>query len=242
MRAMFFAVILAASTAWADKPFHAKGKYYETCACAVSCPCATNQFLPTEGHCDAVMAFHFDKAAVGKVKLDGLNLAVVMKSPKDQKVVDAFAKGDMDHFAIYIDEKANDAQRAAFPELMQGMFGKMEIKNAKAPAFVPITLEGDKETQKIDVDGGRLTADIVNIKIGETQRAGKTVPKHIKMEGVVPFPWVKNVTQGKSNSFHYEDGDTKWDYKDRNAFFGEFATKGKVAMAPKAGEKKEEPE
>src|SRR5262252_4623343 len=63
-------------------PYAASGHYYETCACAVSCPCATNEFLPTEGHCDAVMLFHLDKANVGKTKMDGLNVAVVLKSPK----------------------------------------------------------------------------------------------------------------------------------------------------------------
>ena len=52
------------------------------------------------------------------------------------------------------------------------------------------------------------------------------MPKHITMDGVVPFPWMGKVTQGKSKTFHYADGATKWDYKDRNAFFGEFTTKG----------------
>ena len=70
--------------------YTATGHYYETCACAVSCPCGTTEFLPTEGHCDALMFFHFDKASVGKTKLDGLNLAVVLKSPQNQKIFDAF--------------------------------------------------------------------------------------------------------------------------------------------------------
>ena len=34
--------------------YDVKGHYYETCGCAVSCPCATGEFLPTEAHCDAV--------------------------------------------------------------------------------------------------------------------------------------------------------------------------------------------
>jgi len=39
------------------------------------------------------------------------------------------------------------------------------------------------------------------------------------------------VTQGKSKLFHYADGAIKWDYKDRNAFFGEFTTKGTIETA-----------
>jgi len=211
--------------------FDAKGKYYETCACAVSCPCGTNEFLPTEGHCDAVMTFHLDHASVGKTKMDGLNFAVVLKSPNNQKVLDAMSKGDMDHFAIYLDDKANKAQREAFPQLIAGMFGKMDIKNAKTPAFEAISLVANADSAKIDIGDGKLVADLVNIKIGETKHGGKTTAKRIKLDGVVPFPWVTGVTQGKSKVFHYADGQTQWDYKDRNAYFGVFSTSGTLVAA-----------
>jgi hypothetical protein len=209
-----------------------KGHYYETCGCNVSCPCATNEFLPTEGHCDALMMFHFDKATVGKTKMDGLNMAVVLMSPKNRKILDAFAKGEMDHFAVYLDDKASEAQRKAFPQLIEGMFGKMEIKGAKEPAFVPIVLTSDGETAKVDIGGGKLVADIENIKVGETKAGTKVTAKHIKLEGAVPFAWMGPVTQGRSHAFHYVDGPVKWDYKDRNAFFGEFAHKTMLAAAP----------
>jgi hypothetical protein len=224
------AIQFLSAAAWAES-FSVKGKYYETCACAVSCPCGTGEFKPTEGHCDAVSLFHIDKGSVGKTHLDGLNVAIVLKSPQDQVVFTAFSKGEMDHFAVYLDEKATEAQRAAFPKLLEGMFGKLEVKNAKPPAFVPIKVESDGQTATIEVGSGKLTAAIVNIKIGEEKHGKKTVAKRIKLEGVVPFPFVKNVTQGKSTSFHYEDGDTKWDYKERNAYFADFATKGKLAAA-----------
>jgi hypothetical protein len=210
-----------------------KGHYYETCDCAVSCPCATAKFNPTDGHCDAVSFLHLDKAMVGKTKLDGLNLAVVIKSPKGQKVADAMSKGEMDHFAVYFDEKASEEQRKAFPDLMAALFGKVEIKNAKPPVFVPMTLESDGENAKFTI-ADKLTADIENIQVGETKFGNKTVPKHIKLEGAVPFPWMGPVTQGRSRSFHYADGATKWDYKDRNAYFGEFTHKATLAAADAA--------
>jgi hypothetical protein len=210
-----------------------KGHYYETCGCNVSCPCAA-MMLPTEGHCDAVMMFHLDKASVGKTKLDGLNLAIVLKSPKNQKVMEAFSKGEMDHFAVYLDDKATPEQRTAFPQLMEGMFGKMEMKGAKPPEFVPIVLTSDGEQAKIDIGNGKLTGDIENIKIGETKTGAKTTAKHIKLDGVVPFPWMTVETQGKSRAFHYADGPVKWDYKERNAFFGEFAHHTTLAAATPA--------
>src|SRR5262245_21199934 len=111
------AVLLSGTVAFAKggTAVDVKGHYYETCDCAVSCPCATAKFNPTEGHCDAVSFFHLDKASVGKTKLDGLNLALVIKSPKGQKVVEAMTKGEMDHFAVYFDDKATEEQRKALP-------------------------------------------------------------------------------------------------------------------------------
>jgi hypothetical protein len=208
-----------------------KGKYYETCGCKVSCPCATNEFLPSEGHCDAMMFFHLDKASVGATKLDGFNLVAVLKSPQNRKIMEAFQKGEMDHFAFYFDDKATEEQRKAIPQLMEAMFGKMEIKGAKAPVFVPIKLTAEGDTATVDVAGGKLTADIVNIKVGETKNGAKIESKHIGLDGAVPFPWVVKTTQGKSNSFHYVDGPVKWDYKDRNAFFGEISHKATLAAA-----------
>jgi len=216
----------------------AKGKYYETCGCAVSCPCGTGEFLPTENHCDAVMVFHFDKASYGKTKLDGLNVVGVLRSPKSQKVLEAFMKGEMDHFAIYLDDKATDEQKAAIGPFLDALLGKMEIKGAKAPAFVPIKLDVNGDEAKIDIANGKLTADIVELALpSETKEGKKQTAKRYEIKGAAPFPFIPMVNQGKSKSFHYADGPVKWDYKDRNAFFADFATKGSAA-APEAPAKK----
>src|SRR5437016_659873 len=95
---LFLLLTTCAAFARTGTPVAAKGKYFETCGCKVSCPCGTNKFLPTEGHCDAVMLFQMEKANVGRTRLDGLRFAVVIKSPKDRKVNEAFSKGEMDHF------------------------------------------------------------------------------------------------------------------------------------------------
>lgn len=231
---MTFATLASAA---GKTPWTASGHYYETCACKVSCPCATNHFMPNADQCDAVMLFDFDKASVGKTKLDGMRFAVVARFPKNKKVLESFGKGELDHFAVYIDDKLTPEQRAAVPQFMEGLLGKMEIKGAKAPSFVPITFTREGDIAKADIGKGMLTAEMENIKIGETKHGAKITPKYITMDGVVPFPWMGQVTQAKSKSFRYVDGKIKWDYKDRNSFFGEFKTKGAlepVAPAPAA--------
>jgi hypothetical protein len=208
-----------------------KGHYYETCDCAVSCPCATTKFKPTDNHCDAMMFFHLDKASVGATKLDGLNMAFVMKSPKDRLVMEAFSKGELDHWAVYLDDKTTEDQKKVIPQLMEAMFGKMEIKGGKPPVYVPIKLVTEGDSAKVDVAGGKLTADIERIKVGETKAGDKVTPKYISLDGAVPFPWMGAVQQGQSHGFHYADGAIKWDYKDRNAYFGEFTHKASLPAA-----------
>jgi hypothetical protein len=233
MKRMMAVVLLLGGAAFAEGKGAAaggtkvdvKGHYYETCGCKVSCPCATGMFKPSETHCDAVSFLHIDKGMVGKTKMDGLNVAVVFRSPADTIVLDAFNKHESDHFAVYLDDKASDEQKKAFPMMLGALFGTDEMKGAKPPAFAPITLTADEENAKMVV-GDKMTAEIVNIKIGETKMGGKSVAKHIMLEGAVPFPWMGKETQGKSVSFHYADGPIKWDYKDRNAYFGDFKYAG----------------
>src|SRR5262249_48051134 len=134
----------------------------------------------------------------------------------------------------YLDDKASEEQKAALPQLLGGLFGPMNIKNAKAPAFVPIKLDVAGDVARLDVGSGKMTAEIENIKIGETKTAKGTEPKRYKIDGAAAFPWVTGITQGKSHSFKYSDGATKWDYKDRNAFFGVINAKGTVAAAEPA--------
>lgn len=217
--------------------YEVKGKYYETCACTVSCPCAANKFVPTEGHCDAVMLVAIDKGQAGGVSMDGLKIVVVIKSPQGRVFKEAFGKGDMDLMSIYLDDKANEKQRAAMPRLLGGLFGTAEVKNTKAPVFVPISFEATGDVAKFGVAGGtKLAAEIENLDLaGETKHAAKTGAKksRISLTNSAPFPWITDLTQGFSHSFKYDDYGTKWEYKDRNAFFGVFNTKGTLPAEKK---------
>jgi hypothetical protein len=174
------------------------------------------------------------------VALDGLNIALVIKSPQGEKVNDALKKGKMDLLSVYLDEKANEKQREALPRLLGALFGTSPVEGAKPPAFAPISLavKGDVATIQI-AEGKKLSAEIENVDVGdETKLAAKkgaASSKRIALTNTAPFPWVGGITQGYSHRFTYDDYDTKWDYKDRNAFFGTFHSKGTL---PKEPEKK----
>lgn len=217
----------------AGKPvtYSLQGKYYETCACMVSCPCPSNATLPTGGeHCDAISLFHVDKGMVNQTKIDGINFAIVLRSPKGAKVLDSFEKGEMDLFTLYFDDKANDAQKQALGMVMPALFGTKEIKGSKPPQWAPMSLTVDGDTAKFNIDGGKkLAFEIQNIKLpGKTKEGAPMKPgsDRIELTNTAPFPWVGHITQGIGSKFHYDDLGSKWDYEGRNAFFGTFDAKG----------------
>ena len=71
---------------------------------------------PTEGVCDVALAFHIDRGSYGDVALDGLNLALVGHVPGPM------ADGNWS-IAVYIDERASDAQAGALVAIFGGAEG-----------------------------------------------------------------------------------------------------------------------
>jgi hypothetical protein len=226
------AVVAAETKAPATANAYAvRGHYYETCACAVSCPCASN-LKPTEPHCDAAMLFHFDQGNVGATALDGLNIVGVIRSPEGAVVNEAMEKGEMDLMTFYFDDRATPPQREAIGKLMPALFGATQPKGFKPPQFVPIKVDVQGDVTKLDVGPGKLAFEIENLSTGaDTKLAAKGKPaarKRVTLTNTAPFPWVGDVTQGRSRVFDYNDLGTQWHYAGRNAFYSTFATKGAV--------------
>ncbi len=97
------------------------GDYFENCNCDVVCPCLFSPnppmtSSPTEGHCDVGFGFHIDRGTYGGVALDGLNAAIVGRSPGP------LAEGNLS-VALYLDERANAGQREALQAILSGGAG-----------------------------------------------------------------------------------------------------------------------
>lgn len=208
-----------------------KGRYYETCACMVSCPCASN-LKPTEAHCDAAMVFHVERGSVGATALDGLNIVGVIRSPEGAVVNEAMKKGEMDLMTFYFDDRANPQQREAIGRLMPALFGEGQPKGFKPPQFVPVKLDVQGDVARLDVGSGKVAFEIENLSTGSDTKLGakgKTVAKkRVTLTNSAPFPWIADPTQGRSKAFDYNDLGTKWHYEGRNAFFSTFSSMGTV--------------
>lgn len=144
-----------------------KGRELVNCNCDYGCPCQFNA-LPTHGNCEAVAGIEIDEGRHGDVRLDGLRVAVIIQWPGP------IHEGGGRCQPI-VDERADDAQRAALLRIMSGedtdpfatMFAvyASTFEEVYEPLFMPIEFE-------VDVDGrtGRLKVEGVIDMHGEPIR------------------------------------------------------------------------
>lgn len=133
------------------------GDYLENCSCDIVCPClvSTKAMMaePTYGSCDNILAFHIDKGSYGDVVLDGLNVALAASAPGPM------AEGNWT-LAVYLDERATDAQTQALGAIFGGAEG------GPMSAFAPLvsTHLGVRKT-RIDyrIDGKSRTVEIPGV-------------------------------------------------------------------------------
>lgn len=137
----------------ADRRWKISGQYMESCNCDQLCPCIyTNPQGPvTYDDCRVVMVFRIDDGECDGVRLDGLCMALVVKSGR------VMAEGDWTYGGI-VDEKADDAQREALTAIIggeaggpPGMIRQNLVSDFRGVAVKPIEfmMEGMKRTVSI---------------------------------------------------------------------------------------------
>jgi hypothetical protein len=92
----------------ANTNWEVSGDYFETCSCDFLCPCTTANLAvrPTQGYCAFAMVFHIDQGRYGSTALNGLNFAVVGRTPEEM------GKGNWS-VGLVADERATPEQQQA---------------------------------------------------------------------------------------------------------------------------------
>ena len=131
-------------------PWEIKGRELVNCTCEYGCNCQFNA-LPDKGHCHAVAGIQIDEGHYGKVKLDGLRVAAIIKWPGP------IHEGNAEAIA-FVDERATPAQREALLKIMTGQdtepFATMfavyasTVTKMNDPVFTKIDLDLDVEGRK----------------------------------------------------------------------------------------------
>ena len=92
-----------------------KADYIETCNCAHGCSCNFTG-IPTDGTCRAVAAWRIGEGAYDNVRLNGCGFGWIVSWPNP------IHRGN-GRCVIFIDERADAAQRAALSEIVSGKAG-----------------------------------------------------------------------------------------------------------------------
>jgi hypothetical protein len=94
------------------------GEYCESCSCGYVCPCIPTNLTgrPTKGWCVAALAFHIERGHHGDLRLDGLNFAVVLRTPG------VMSEGNW-AVGVIVDERASPVQRDAIAAIASGQAG-----------------------------------------------------------------------------------------------------------------------
>ncbi|MDR5902165.1 DUF1326 domain-containing protein [Halomonas icarae] len=132
-----------------------EGTYFEACTCKGACPCLFAGD-PTEGTCDALVAWHIDRGSMGNIHLDGLNLAMALHAPGNMtaggwKVV------------VYIDANASQQQHDALKTIFGGNAGGHP---ATLAGFVGEILGVESTPMRYDIENRHH-----RLEVGETARA-----------------------------------------------------------------------
>ena len=189
-----------------------QGSYFETCNCETACPCVWLQ-SPSEGDCKLLVAWHIDSGHFGNQTLDNLNVALACYAPGDMK------EGNW-QAALYIDERADDAQVDAITQIFSGQqAGHLAI----LMSFVSEVLGIQKVKIDYKEDGNKRFMSIPGIAQAEIE----SIQGITGAESSITNPPLCVVsshpsTVAKSNQYQYQDYDKNWQFSDRNGYYSPF--------------------
>jgi len=189
------------------------GQLEEACSCDSACPCWFDS-KPTRMQCSGGFALFFQKGKYGGVPLDGLAVAFMGQSPMNKAMMESI--GDWDFVNIYIDEKANPAQRKALEAIARSTMPPAAPPERTKVQYVPITrrIEGSEHTTMIG-SVGSFSGHLTPGGMGGTS-------KIVNPPGADPMH--REYQQGRTTRQTYTDAGQKWDWSNSNYMYGTFET------------------
>jgi hypothetical protein len=154
--------------------------FLQACNCDYGCPCEFSA-PPTRGFCDGTGAWRVIKGLFGEVPLDGLTVAFAAHWPK------AIHEGN-GTLALFIDERASAAQRAALLTICSGQAGGLPFEilattfsTVLDPVFSPVQFHLDGRNSSVHI-GDALSVALEPIKNPVTGE-----PESVRVEHATGF-------------------------------------------------------
>jgi hypothetical protein len=189
------------------------GQLEEACSCNAACPCWFGS-KPTRMRCSGGMAFFIDKGSYGDVPLDGLAIAFMGQNPPNTTMMESM--GNWDFGDVFIDEKANPAQRKALEELARATFPPVATPDKTHFHVAPIgrKVEGAEHVVTLGSFGG-FSGHLLSGGMGGS------APKIVNAPGADPFH--KDYEQGVTTRQTYTASGQNWDWGNSNYMFDTFS-------------------
>jgi hypothetical protein len=136
-----------------ESKWWAKGLLFENCNCQIVCPGHVSfKQLCTHVRCLGHWSFHIEEGKFGDVSLDDLNVVILYDCPQQM-----FEGGWTE--LIYIDERADEAQRRAIERILTGEAGgpwavlSRFVSKRLDTRFLPIRFDDQGRKKKMWVEG-----------------------------------------------------------------------------------------
>ncbi len=191
--------------------YELEGDYFEACTCRASCPCI--MLSPaTEDTCDLVLAWHIAEGRKDEVALDGLNVVMAVRSPKQM------TDGGWT-VALYLDERADPAQTEALQAIFGGEAGghlaglAPLIGTVAGVNSAPIAFDKRDGRRSLRV-GGAIEADVEELR-------GMNAAEPVVIANPPLAAVAQPVRQARSSRLRYDDA-FSFETEGRNAFITEF--------------------
>ncbi len=172
---------------------------------------------PTEGVCNAIVAWHINRGTFGDLALDGLNVALLVDSSGN--MLESKWK-----VAAYIDEKASEAQKSALLTIFSGQAGGHPAVLASfvgeflGTKTVPMHYEGSGRNRSLAIPG------IVDAEL-EALEGQDGKPITIENHPLCVAPG-EPATVARSKHFQLSDYGYDWKMSGRNGYLSNFSYSG----------------
>ena len=196
-----------------------RGEYFESCNCDILCPCITSsaKAMPTQVHCDVMLAYHIQHGEADGVSLNGITFVIALQTPGP--MIEGQAK-----VAIYIDEAADERQRESLQTIVAGQAGgpisvfmdAMQVEELKGFRYVPITFRIEGNQRSLMMPG------IMEMTVEGIGGPGGTIMELRNTR----HPANTNLALARTIEATYQDFDFDWNNAGKNAHYADFSWKG----------------
>jgi len=205
---------LASGAAAEDKktPWKVSGDLEEACSCDAACPCWFDS-KPTKMTCGGGQVIFIEKGSYGDVPLDGLAFAFMGQSPEGKSMMESI--GNWNFSYLYIDEKANPAQRKALEEVAKATSPPAAPPERTKVRYAAISRRVDGAEHIVTIGNyGSFSGHLVSGGMGSSN------PKIVLPPGADPIH--KEYSQGRTTKQTYNDAGQKWNWSNSNYMYSTF--------------------